>query len=215
MSASSADCSTGRAVRCAVGAGRQAKHQSEPVDQTLIRSCLRDATIQALRILDDPMDAEDAAQTALLTMWSEWAKSRDVHRHANRRLSWIVYSCCLDLQETNALAQTPGMFEPPAVAEDCLSSIQRNESAVAVRQAISRLTQKQREVIIAHYYDEKTIEETARSIGISMHAVNNLLMRARYRLKKALLISVKDIRRFQEDRLRAAASLSAVAVRRC
>ncbi|MCH8216663.1 MAG: sigma-70 family RNA polymerase sigma factor [Planctomycetes bacterium] len=60
----------------------------------------------------------------------------------------------------------------------------RADEGESVRQAISRLPEMDREIVVLRYFDEMSYEQLQQSLGISIHAVKGRLFRAKQRLKE-------------------------------
>lgn len=61
-----------------------------------------------------------------------------------------------------------------------------------LRQAVGRLPQMYREIVVLRYFDEMSYEELRRVLGISLHAVKGRLFRAKQRLREQLNGSLED-----------------------
>ena len=77
--------------------------------------------------------------------------------------------------------QQPTNHAPPADAKR-----QQDETTLQVRQAIAQLPTTSREVIVLHYLEHQSIEQTATTLGISTGAATTRLSRAREALRQLL-----------------------------
>lgn len=64
---------------------------------------------------------------------------------------------------------------------------EKKELAAAVKKAVMRLPQPDREIFLRHYYYYQTQEEIAAEMGINISTIKTKLRRGRIRLKKSLI----------------------------
>lgn len=67
-----------------------------------------------------------------------------------------------------------------------VSEIEKEENQVLINQALEKLKVKYREVIVLHYFEEKSYQEIADILGISTNSVGTLLRRGRLKLQEIL-----------------------------
>jgi RNA polymerase sigma factor (sigma-70 family) len=79
--------------------------------------------------------------------------------------------------------QAPDIPSPGATPEE--SAIQREERT-ALHQAISLLGARDQQVLIAYFWEERTLEQIGRRMGVSAQRVSQLLTQAKHRLHEAL-----------------------------
>lgn len=152
----------------------------------------------AWKLLRDRRDAEDATQEVFLK----------AYEHANRFkptgtvVAWlnrITTNHCLNrLRARSARKESP---EPdpdltsadPAAVESFqsasptpLESLEEQELARRLQQALDALPENQRQVIILKRFGDLSYQEIAAQLGISVAAVDGLIKRARNNLKNAL-----------------------------
>ena len=89
------------------------------------------------------------------------------------------------------LAATDGEV-PASHAESPGETIYRNEHAGQLQRALMQLAQKQREVLHLVFYSELTLEETARTLQLSLGSVRTHYHRGKQRLAHLLQESVND-----------------------
>jgi RNA polymerase sigma-70 factor (ECF subfamily) len=131
----------------------------------------------ALRMLGEPSAAEDAAQDAFLRAFSRL----DLYREGEPFGAWlhgIVRNRCLDIlrSRTRAAASYPLVAPPQADAE---ADAIRNLEAQGVRRALSRLPTRDRALLVLRYWEDRPMEEVARSLGMTDGAARVALHRAR------------------------------------
>lgn len=144
----------------------------------------------ALRYLGDRAEADDVAQDVFLTAWRRardfdpvkgraraWlftiARNRAVDRLRRRRLGWLV--------GLDALTGEPEADAPGAVQ----SVVARSELAAAKRE-IEALPDRQRLALLLATVGDLDTTEIAQTMGLSRGAVEQLLVRARRRLRTKL-----------------------------
>ncbi|MFY9286624.1 MAG: sigma-70 family RNA polymerase sigma factor [Tissierellaceae bacterium] len=71
--------------------------------------------------------------------------------------------------------------------EDPMNLILRNEDVAQVRYALSMLTDRQREVVVAFYFEEIPIAQIAKRLGITYRTVVNTKTKALEKMRQILL----------------------------
>lgn len=149
----------------------------------------------ALRLLDDPDDAADAAQEAFVQAWLGLSR----FRAASGFGTWlyrIVTNRCLNARRARAAwghAGRPQRLEPGAGAAELLATgptpeeaaVRRDELA-GVRRAVAALTPEQRVAFVLCELEGCSQEEAARVLGVTVSAVKSRVHRARRELLRAL-----------------------------
>ncbi|MCS6962688.1 sigma-70 family RNA polymerase sigma factor [Thermoflexus sp.] len=155
--------------------------------------------LRALRvaypILQDRMDAEDAAQNAFLRAWQHR------HRFDPERPFWpwflrlvIRESQRIAGQRRSRPALAPGSEKDLWAVEtqwkdhDPLPEeiAEQNESREALWRALRGLSPAQRTAVVLRYYEDLSEREIAEAMGCSVGAVKHYLYEARQRLRLAL-----------------------------
>ena len=141
----------------------------------------------ALSILDDPVEAEEAAQDALVTALDRL----DSYRGEAAFTTWL-YTLTLNLcrarlrkrrarqRLTSLLQEVFRLHAQPAHPE---AEFQKIETDTALWSAIRRLSDQQREAIVLRYYHELPITNIAQVTGVSERTVHNRLRAAHERLR--------------------------------
>jgi len=126
----------------------------------------------------DRARAEDLLQDTYLTL------VRQVRSGRTERvdIGWAITTCrsrFLDQLRRNATADRAGTRsfdrEPPTLAP--------GDEPLGATQALARLSDVQRAVLVLRYIDDLPVNEVAASIGRSVHATESLLARARTALR--------------------------------
>ncbi|WP_298744854.1 RNA polymerase sigma factor [uncultured Brevundimonas sp.] len=140
----------------------------------------------ARRMLDDPAEAEDVAQEALLRAWRQaphWASGR---AKFDTWLHRVALNLCYDRlrrrRETPTAALPDRRDDGPAPDRGLLAA----DVGAAVNGALARLPDRQREAIVLCHYQELSNIEAAGLMEISIEALESLLSRGRRTLRQAL-----------------------------
>lgn len=165
--------------------------------ELLVRTYVGPLRAVALRLLQNPADADDAVQEALLSAYRGFANFRADSRLATW-LHRIVVNAALqrlrrgrhqdETQDLDALLPRfdangyPQHFHQPWVSSiDDL--VARAETRESVRQMIDRLPESYRTVLILRDIEEVDTTEAAELLGISVAALKVRLHRARQALR--------------------------------
>ena len=151
-------------------------------------------------------DAMDISQEVFIKIWRSLPNWRGECRFA----TWIYKVCVnasLDFlrrapEETESLSGRPdedGEERPLEIADESVSaspesSLEQNETTMAVRRAIAKLPDDQRQIVVLRDIDGYTYEEIAEMLSLGLGTVKSRINRARVRLK-ALLEDEMRIRR--------------------
>ena len=72
------------------------------------------------------------------------------------------------------------------VATDTMDEIERKQDGEQIRNALLLLPEKYREVLVCLYYEERSVAETAKVLGLSEGTVKSRLSRAREKFRVIL-----------------------------
>ncbi len=130
--------------------------------------------------------AEDAVQETFLKA----AQSYSAFRQESSAKTWltrIAINCCKNIMRTRWFKSCRNSLEEETApdAPACLEAEQLLERSV-VSGAISRLSPKDRELILLYYYQELDAREIASILGKKENTILKRLSRARARLKEQL-----------------------------
>ena len=104
----------------------------------------------------------------------------------------IAYNKCSDHLSASAKAQSideSGLCEPVMLPQDYAEN---RQTAETVRAIIDGLDKTYRSAVILYYYEELSLSETAKTLGISENAAKQRLFKARAKLKRAFEKHFKD-----------------------
>lgn len=140
----------------------------------------------ATRMLNNPTEAEDVAQEAMLRAWKNAADWRPGEAKFSTWLHKVAVNLCYDRlrkRRTKPLEDAPEPIDDRASAQDGLEA---NDKMTILKEAMMDLPERQRAAIQLSHYEEKSNPETAEILGVSVEAVESLLSRGRRALRTAL-----------------------------
>jgi len=173
----------------------------------LIRPYERSVYLMALSLLHNEAEAEDAAQEAFIKAYRNLGRFRSEARFS----TWLI---AITLNEargrlrkkqptlTDSIDDTSEGSVTPAQLTDWREipseTLERQEIRSLIRRALSALPLPYREVFVLRELEERNVQETAETLGITVASVKMRLHRARLMLQKQLapeLISAAPKRR--------------------
>lgn len=164
----------------------------------LVRPCERAVYVAAVSILNNPADAEEVAQEAVLKAFSGLSRFRGEAKFSTWLIQITINEARLRLRKDRRhlydsvdeqRTDEEGEYFPKDFAdwrEVPSEALQRNELREALKRAIAALSPKYREVLILRDVQHFSIEETARVLGITEGSVKTRLLRARLQMRDAL-----------------------------
>lgn len=138
----------------------------------------------ALRMLDDPADAEDAAQDAFLQAW----RGLRTFRGESGFGTWmyrIVTNRCFD-ELARRKATEPLEEEEPSERPGPEEVVVARSQFAILRKAVDALTPEQRAALVLREFEGCTYEQIAEVLDISVSAVKSRLHRARLEVLEAM-----------------------------
>lgn len=133
-------------------------------------------------------EADEVAQAAFVRAYERIQQCAG-QRHFGPWVQVIASRLCAD--GWRARARTVPVEDPMTAAEaapgpdDCEEALLRDERAAEVQHALATLPSRQRQVLVARHLDEQRPVEIAAALGLSVGAVDSLLLRARRRMATA------------------------------
>lgn len=141
----------------------------------------------AQRMLGSKADAEDMVQEVFLKIWRK-AESWRSGRGAFTTWLWrVVVNQCLDHKRKPAGVPLEDVAEPVDDAPDQEAAIVAAEDERQVADAMASLPDRQQAALALIYGAGASNAEAAESLGVSVGAVEQLLVRARRSLRAQLL----------------------------
>jgi len=154
--------------------------------ECLVRRHQISALRTARRFLSDEHEAEDLAQEAFLQVYR---KAHSYNPAAASFKTWfftILANLCRNAIKKRRLVYYGEPPEDILDAGDPDSAFELREQRRALAQAISNLSTNQRLAFILCHYEELSYAEAARALGLSVKAVESLLVRAKRSLREQL-----------------------------
>ena len=132
--------------------------------------------------LCDRSQAEDAVQETFLKVY----RNLDSFRGESSEKTWILkiaMRTCYDMNHSGWSRFFNRRITPEMLPEASVPFTERDD---ALTQAVMRLPEKLRRVIILYYYQGLSVREIAETLGITQPSVSSRMKRGREKLKAAL-----------------------------
>ncbi len=155
--------------------------------RTIVERHVARAQGLAYRILGSRSDAEEMAQEAFLRVWTVAPRWRlDGGASFRTWFSRVVINLCIDQKRRHRTEplEAAGEVTDPSPAADRL--VGESEEAAAVAAAVVELPERQRIALSLCYWQGLSNVEAAETMGLSVGAIESLLVRARRTLKDKL-----------------------------
>lgn len=137
------------------------------------------------RMLGNQTLAEDAAQEALLKLWTHAVRFDPSEARVSTWLTGIAMHICLDRLRKRREDFQPDDYDmiEPTYQEAGVSNV---EVAARAEAALQVLPERQRQALVLCHYEEMSLSETANIMDCTVEAVESLLVRARDSLRRQL-----------------------------
>ena len=164
----------------------------------LVRPYKRAVYVAAVSILNNPADAEEVAQEAVLKAFTHLAEFRAEAKFSTWLIQITINEARSRLRKDRRhlyesidepRTDEEGDYSPKDFAdwrEIPSETLKRDELRKALKRALASLPLKYREVLILRDIQNLSIEETAEILGISEGNVKTRLLRARLQMRDAL-----------------------------
>jgi len=176
-----------------------ARHVEQVPDVGLFEAFVREyqdmVYAVAVRLLGNPADAEDVAQTVFLRAYERfddlagrptvpgWLRTVTTHlclSHLSRyRSRWQLFS------EVASDDDGPA-FDVASPEAGPVETLLRADTAARLEEAVSGLPTHQRVPLVLHHFEGRSYEEIAGLLGVSLGKVKTDIHRARLKLRKVL-----------------------------
>ena len=185
------DASQAELVRLACEGDREAFY-------FLVRPCERAVYVAAMSVLNNPADAEEVAQEAVLKALAHLTGFRGEAKFSTWLIQITINEARLRLRRDRRhlydsvdeqRTDEEGEYLPKDFAdwrEIPSEALQRNELKEALKRAVASLPVKHREVFILRDVQNRSTEETAEILGITESNVKTRLRRARLQMRDLL-----------------------------
>lgn len=162
----------------------------EPACRALVDRHLARLHALATRLLGDLAEAEDVCQDVFVQAWKKAPRWQPGRSRGDARFgTWlhgVTLNACRDRLRRRRPQSDAALDD---IGDDTPGPAQRlasEDTARAVRAAIARLPDRQREALVLCHYQELPQAEAAALLGVSVEAVESLLARARRSLRQSL-----------------------------
>jgi RNA polymerase sigma-70 factor (ECF subfamily) len=140
----------------------------------------------ARRMLDDPTEAEDVTQEAMLRLWRIAPDWRDEGAAVGTWLYRVAGNLCIDRLRRRRERPVAEMPERADGAPAVQSRLETAERAAALQAALAALPDRQRLALVLRHLEERPNPEIATILDTSVEAVESLLARGRRSLAAEL-----------------------------
>jgi RNA polymerase sigma-70 factor, ECF subfamily len=168
---------------------RKAATGDQRAFQALMRRHLARTVRLAARILGSTGAAEDVAQEAFIRVWKHAADWEQPHAKGARFTTWlyrIVLNLCIDEKRKAKFTDIDSMPEPADERDTAERGLERQENSKRVRDALEELPDRQRAAFVLCFYEEYSNKDAAEMLGVSVKALESLLVRSRRTLRDRL-----------------------------
>ena len=139
----------------------------------------------AYRMLGDRALAEDAVQEAFLRLW----RQADRWRPDARIQTWmyrVLHNLCIDELRSRKRLSDEDPPDRPDPADGPLATQHKTQVTTQINAAILDLPPRQRAAVTLVYHQELSNISAAEIMGVTVDALESLLVRARRNLRKKL-----------------------------
>lgn len=142
----------------------------------------------ALLLCGDWQLAEDLVQTTLAKLYVAWGKvaaadNRDAYAHGTLTKTFLSH------KRVRRNAETPAAALPERLDADRRQGDHGAEDRLDLFTALAALDRTDRAVVVLRYWEDRSVTDTARQLGLSEAAVRTRASRAMAKLRAALTSS--------------------------
>jgi RNA polymerase sigma-70 factor (ECF subfamily) len=166
----------------------------------LVQRHLTRASRLAVRMVGNASDAEEIVQEAFLRAWlkaPEWkarAETPDAGASFFTWLAHVIVNFSLDRKRRRQTAPLEAAHEVADTAPSAVEMLAARETAARVATAVAALPERQRAALVMCHFEGMSNGEAATALGLSVGAIESLLVRARRALRGALAAFEPDLR---------------------
>src|SRR6516164_2237416 len=165
---------------------------------SLVQPCERGVFTAAMSILNNPADAEEVAQQAVLKAFAALPRFRGEAKFSTWLIQITINEARLKLRKDRRHLYESVDEQHTDEQGDCFpkdfadwreipsETLQRKELREALKRALESLPRKYREVLILRDVQHLSIQEAAQVLGITEGCVKTRLLRARFHMRDAL-----------------------------
>lgn len=154
--------------------------------QALVARKLPRMLALAQRMLNDPAEAEDVAQEAMLKAWKQAPHWKPGKARFDTWLHRVALNLCYDRLRRRREMTVDALPERADDAPLADAGMQAAELGARVDAALAALPERQREAIVLCHYQELGNIEAASLMDVSVEALESLLSRGRRALRSSL-----------------------------
>jgi RNA polymerase sigma-70 factor (ECF subfamily) len=151
----------------------------------LVRRHLPRVLAVTRRMLGSEAVAEEAAQEALLRLWTHAGSYEPEKARLTTWLTRITANICLDRLRKKVEEPWPENFDVAMPASQEREFLE-GQVAAKVNEALQTLPERQRLALVLCHYEEMSMAEAATIMGTTAEAIESLLSRARRSLRRQL-----------------------------
>jgi RNA polymerase sigma-70 factor (ECF subfamily) len=140
----------------------------------------------AERMLGNRQDAEDVMQETCLKIWKEAPRWRPEAKFSTW-LYRVILNACLDRKRRVVpvmVHEFEDIIDDKPASDDVLMWKQKSDK---VKRVLQSLPDRQRAAVVLSYYEEMSNQEAADALGMGLNAFQQLLFRAKQKMKEQLL----------------------------
>ena len=162
------------------------------VFQTLIKQHQQLVYSQAMYILANTSDAEDATQEAYIRLWAHMNKSQEsASFHADTGKAWLLHvvrNLCIDKLRQRKPVSDRDLDELPSDSSQGkpVASLMKKQVSAWLGEAIERLKEPYRSLIILADIQQRSIKEVATALELSENQTKVYIHRGRKQLRVLL-----------------------------
>ena len=149
---------------------------------SLINQYQRELLRTCTMLLQDAYLAEDAVQETFLQAYKSLHKFRG-ESSMRTWLTRIAINTCRNMQRRAWFRHEDRRVDLSALP---IAVPGMSETSIALMSEVMRLPQKEKEAVWLYYYQDMTVKEIARTLGVTASIVTKRLSRGRVRLREAL-----------------------------
>jgi RNA polymerase sigma-70 factor (ECF subfamily) len=153
------------------------------------RHLARTVRLAARMLGDGGAAAEDVAQEAFIRVWKHAQDWEDPERAGARFTTWlykIVLNLSIDEKRKRRFTAIEDIAEPADNADNAEAALARRQQSERVRAALETLPERQRAAFVLCFYEEQSNKDAAEILGVSVKALESLLVRSRRALRDEL-----------------------------
>jgi RNA polymerase sigma-70 factor (ECF subfamily) len=142
----------------------------------------------AARMLNNQSEAEDVAQEAMLKVWTRASLWRPGMAKFSTWLYRVTVNLCIDRMRRERVVKVELAETYVDASANPARDLEHRQLADAVSTALAALPPRQKAAIVLCHYEGFSGKEAATTMGVSVLAVQSLLLRARVALRETLAL---------------------------